>query len=102
MYWRLIAGPQVGIMIATTAVNAYLLDAYPEGSGEVGAWIVFGRTFGGFMATFVEIPWVARTGAAKVFGVQAATIAASALIIAFLQIFGKRIRRQQGKMVFLG
>ena len=40
----------VGIMIATTAVNAFLLDAYPEGSGEVGAWIVFGRVFGGFMA----------------------------------------------------
>lgn len=41
-----------GIMIATTAVNAFLLDAYPEGSGEVGAWIVFGRVFGGFMVRF--------------------------------------------------
>lgn len=39
----------VGIMIATTAINAYLLDSYPEGSGEVGAWICVGRTLGGFM-----------------------------------------------------
>lgn len=38
-----------GIMVATTAVNAYLLDSYPEGSGEVCAWINVGRTMGGFM-----------------------------------------------------
>ncbi|TKA82817.1 hypothetical protein B0A55_01070 [Friedmanniomyces simplex] len=91
----------VGIMIATTAVNAYLLDSYPEGSGEVGAWIVFGRTFGGFMATLIEIPWVTKTGAARVFGVQAGTISAAALILVFLQIFGKRIRKAQRGMVFL-
>ncbi|KAK4888847.1 hypothetical protein LTR27_012308 [Elasticomyces elasticus] len=91
----------VGIMIATTAVNAYLLDSYPEGSGEVGAWIVFGRTFGGFMATLIEIPWVTKTGAARVFGVQAGTIAAAVLILVFLQIFGKRLRKAQGAMVFL-
>ena len=37
-------GVQVaGIMIATTAVNAYLLDAYPEGSGEVGAGFALGE-----------------------------------------------------------
>ncbi len=46
-----VAGQVMGIMIATVALNAYLLDAYPEGSGEVGAWIVVGRTLGGFMAT---------------------------------------------------
>lgn len=27
----------MGIVIATVALNAYLLDAYPEGSSEVGA-----------------------------------------------------------------
>jgi len=32
-----VAGQVMGIMIATVAVNAYLLDSYPEGSGEVGA-----------------------------------------------------------------
>lgn len=45
-----------GIMIATTAMNASLLDAYPEGSGEVCAWINFGRSMGGFMATYINIP----------------------------------------------
>lgn len=52
-------GVQVaGIMITTTAVNAYLLDAYPEGSGEVGAWICFGRVFGGFMVCSLIRPVV--------------------------------------------
>lgn len=91
----------VGIMIATTAVNAYLLDAYPEGSGEMGAWIVFGRVFGGFMATFINIPWVQSAGAAKVFGIQSGVTIAAVLIIVFLQLFGKRLRKAQGAMVFL-
>jgi len=90
----------VGIMIATTAVNAYLLDAYPEGSGEVGAWIVFGRVFGGFMATYINIPWVTQAGAATVFGIQAGITIAASLIIVFLQVFGKRLRKAQGSMVF--
>lgn len=90
----------VGIMIATTAVNAFLLDAYPEGSGEVGAWIVFGRVFGGFMATYINIPWVQGAGAAKVFGIQAGITVAAALIVVFLQLFGKRVRKRQGAMVF--
>lgn len=90
----------VGIMIATTAVNAYLLDSYPEGSGEVGAWIVFGRVFGGFMATYINIPWVQQAGAATVFGIQAGITIAASLIVVFLQIFGKRLRTAQGPMVF--
>ena len=94
-------GVQVaGIMITTTAVNAYLLDSYPEGSGEMGAWIVFGRVFGGFMATFIEINWVLQAGAIKVFGIQAGITVAAMLIIVFLQVFGKRIRRAQGTMTF--
>lgn len=91
----------IGIMIATTAVNAFLLDAYPEGSGEMGAWIVFGRVFGGFMATYINIPWVQSTGAAKVFGIQAGITVAALFIIIFLQVFGKRLRKAQGAMVFL-
>lgn len=90
----------VGIMIATTAVNAFLLDAYPEGSGEVGALIDFGRVFGGFMATYINIPWVQSAGAATVFGIQAGITVAALLIIVFLQLFGKRVRAAQGAMVF--
>ena len=64
------AAQLVGIILATVGLNAYLLDAYPEGSGEVGAWIVVGRTLGGFMATYVEIEWVERSGPVKALGAQ--------------------------------
>lgn len=94
-------GAQVaGIMIVTTAVNAYLLDAYPEGSGEVGAWLGFGRTWGGFMASYINIPWVLKDGPAKVFGIQAAVVLGATLIVAVLQIFGKKLRQAQGRMIF--
>ncbi|KAK5120793.1 hypothetical protein LTR85_005859 [Meristemomyces frigidus] len=91
-----------GIMIATTAVNAYLLDSFPEGSGEVGALVVVGRTLGGFMATYIEIPWVTSAGAAKAFGAQTGITVAAALIPVFLQVYGKKIRKRQGPMRFPG
>lgn len=91
-----------GIMIATTAVNSYLLDAYPEGSGEVCAWINVGRTMGGFMATYINIPWVIADGPGKPLGIQAGITWAAALIPLALQLFGKRIRVWQGPMLFPG
>ena len=94
------AGQVCGIMIATVALNAYLLDAYPEGSGEVGAWIVVGRTLGGFMATYIEINWVKKSGTEKAFGAQTGITVAAGLIILFLGLFGKRIRHAQGRMKF--
>ena len=89
-----------GIMIATVALNAYLLDAYPEGSGEVDAWIVMGRTMGGFMATYIEINWVARDGPLKALGAQAGITAAAGFLVLVLGLFGKRIRKAQGRMNF--
>lgn len=62
------AGEVMGIMLATVRLNAYLLDAYPEGSGEVGAWIVVVRTLGGFMATYIEINWVTMDALVNAFG----------------------------------
>ncbi|KAG8525593.1 uncharacterized protein KY384_009237 [Bacidia gigantensis] len=89
-----------GIMICTTAVNAYLLDCYPGQSGEVSAWVAVGRIWGGFMATYIQLPWVGRIGPAKVLGAQAGITAAAALIIVFLQVYGRRIRMwQEGKSV---
>ncbi|KAJ6008466.1 MFS transporter [Penicillium herquei] len=90
----------VGVMIVTTAVNAYLLDCYPEGSGEVGAWVSASRSWAGFMATYIQIEWVDRTGPAKALGIQAGITAASLFFMAFLQIYGKRMRKWQGRMVF--
>lgn len=94
------AGQVMGIMIATVALNAYLLDAYPEGSGEVGAWIVVGRTMGGFMATYIEIDWVTKSGPVHALGAQTGITVAAALIILGLGFFGKRIRKAQGRMQF--
>ncbi|KAK5125645.1 hypothetical protein LTR85_011919 [Meristemomyces frigidus] len=90
----------VGVMIVTTAINAYLLDCYPEGSGEVGALITASRNWAGFMATFIQIEWVTSAGAAKAFGAQAGITIASMLILVVLQLFGKKIRKAQGRMIF--
>lgn len=90
----------VGVMIVTTAINAYLLDCYPEGSGEVSAWVTAARNWSGFMATYIQISWVTRSGPVNAFGSQAGITAASIALLLVLQIFGKRIRRMQGRMVF--
>ena len=94
------AGQVTGIMIATVALNAYLLDAYPEGSGEVGAWITMGRTMGGFMAVYTEIDWVTQSGPIDTFAVQTAITATAGFIILALGLFGKRLRKAQGRMNF--
>ena len=95
-----VAGQVTGIMIATVALNAYLLDAYPEGSGEVGAWIVVGRTMGGFMSTYIEINWVTASGPVSAFAAQTGITAAAGLLILALGLFGKRLREAQGRMKF--
>lgn len=89
-----------GVMIVTTAINAYLLDCYPEGSGEVSAWITASRNWAGFMATYIQIEWVTQLGPAKVLGIQAAITFASLFLIILLQLYGKPMRQWQGRMFF--
>lgn len=91
-----------GIMVASTAINAYLLNCYPEGPGEVCAWIAIGRIFSGGMSVYVQLPWVAKLGAAKVLGIQAAISFSAIFVIAFLQWYGKGIRQAQGEWTFIG
>ena len=90
----------IGVMIATTAINAYLLDSYPEGSGIVGGWVTASRNWAGFMATYIQIDWVTRIGPAKALGIQAAITIVSVFFMVFLQVYGKRLRQWQGRMVF--
>ena len=85
-------------MIATVAIDAYLLDAYPEGSGEAGAWTNFGRALGGFMSTYVQLSWVQGSGPLVVFSIESGVVVASVLPIVVLQMLGKNIRHSQGPM----
>ena len=89
-----------GVMIVTTAINAYLLDCYPEGSGEVSAWVTASRNWAGFMATYIQIEWVERGGPAKALGAQAGITFVSIFFIVVLQMYGQRLRRWQGMMAF--
>ncbi|THC94210.1 hypothetical protein EYZ11_006309 [Aspergillus tanneri] len=90
----------LSLMIITTAVNAYLLDCYPEGSGEVAAWVTASRNWGGFMATYIQIEWVEGIGPARALGIQAAITFASLGLMLLLQVFGRSLRRWQGRMYF--
>ena len=85
-------------VITTTAVHAYFLDAYPEASGEVGQLGALGRGMGGFMSTYIQLPWLAKQGPGRVYGTQAGVVVAAAGIIALLQIFGQRTRIAQGRI----
>lgn len=49
-------------MIATVGLQAYNLDWYPEGSGEVAAWMNFGRTTGSFTMSYSQVTWANTVG----------------------------------------
>ena len=87
-------------VVLTTALYAYCLDAYPEGSGEVAAWLNAGRTWGGFVVGYVQINWALASGAEKEYGVQSAIVAAVFFMVAFLQFYGGKLRAKQGPMKF--
>jgi len=80
------------LMVSTTGLDAYLLDSNPRGSGEIAAWFNFGRSTGGFIASYFEIKWVTGMGPKKTFGIQAAISAAFLNTILGLLIWGKKLR----------
>jgi hypothetical protein len=87
--------------IATTAaVGAYLIDAYPEASGESAAWLNFWRTIGGFIIGYVQLNWAASAGTQTEYGIQSGIMAAAFLVVVFLQFFGKQLRHRQGPCNF--
>ncbi|KAK9458910.1 major facilitator superfamily domain-containing protein [Lipomyces oligophaga] len=89
-----------GVMLDTVAILAYLLDCYPEASGEVAAIICMGRTVGGFIVSYFQVKWADATGAAVSFGTQAAISAAAVLLIVLLQFRGHRLREWSGPLNF--
>lgn len=89
-----------GIMITTVAVNAYVLDSYPEASGEVAAWINFGRTTGGFVVSYFMVRWAHEQGTIRQFGTMTGICGFAFLMVLGLQIFGKRMRLWAGPAKF--
>ena len=89
-----------GIMVATVAVNAYMLSSYPEGSGEVAAWLNFTRILGGFIITYFQVDWATSVGPQSSFSVQAGIVAASTILVIVLQIWGPALRKWGGPLNF--
>ncbi|KAL2807769.1 major facilitator superfamily domain-containing protein [Aspergillus granulosus] len=89
-----------GIMIVTVAVNAYVLDSYPEASGEVAAWINFGRTTGGFIVSYFMVRWAGEQGAIRQFGTMAGICAGAFLMVVALWWCGRALRRWAGPVGF--
>ncbi|KAJ7641824.1 MFS general substrate transporter [Roridomyces roridus] len=84
---------QLGIMLNTTAIYAYLKDCFPAHEGEVSALFNFFRTIFGFAVIFFLPNWVSASGAMIVFGVEAALVAGLfILIVPLLQWRGSELR----------
>ncbi|RMZ75251.1 hypothetical protein DV738_g5580, partial [Chaetothyriales sp. CBS 135597] len=75
-------------IVTTSAVGAYLLDAYPEAGGECAAWINFARTLGGFIVGYIQLNWATEAGPETEYGIQTGIMAAAFLLVVFLQFFG--------------
>jgi hypothetical protein len=89
-----------GMIINSASVNMYVLNSYPEASGEVGMWINFSRTAGGFIISYFQVEWVSRVGAEAAFGTQAAICAFVFPIVVLLQFRGKELRAWGGDLNF--
>ena len=85
-----------GLMTASVALSAYLLDAFPLWPTEVSGLINFFRSIGGFQVPYYQSQWGATMGYDKSFGIQAALVAfASLIIVPLLQIIESRLRRHK-------
>ncbi|KIX00338.1 uncharacterized protein Z518_10477 [Rhinocladiella mackenziei CBS 650.93] len=87
-------------IVTTTAVGAYLLDAYPEAGGECAAWLNFARTLGGFIVGYIQINWANKAGTQTEYGIQSGIMAAAFILVVFLQFFGAKLRHAQGPLNF--
>jgi hypothetical protein len=102
-YWIVAVGwcmHNFSTIATTAAVGAYLIDAYPEASGESAAWLNFWRTIGGFIIGYVQLEWAASAGTQVEYGIQSGIMAAAFLVVVVLTFFGKRLRRAQGPLKF--
>lgn len=89
-----------GIMIVTVAINSYVLDSYPEASGEVAALVNFGRTLGGFIVSYFMVEWAEKQGTIRQMGTMCGILGGASFIALSLQIWGKRLRVWSGPARF--
>ncbi|KAL6713803.1 hypothetical protein ACLMJK_008295 [Lecanora helva] len=85
------------LMITTVGLNAYVLDSYPEGAGEVAAWLNVARAIGGGVVTYFQVNWAQSSGAEVCYGVEAAICFVSLLLFILpLITHGKILRSWSG------
>ena len=71
-------------MITTVALTCSNLDSYPEGSGEISAWLNMARTTGGFITTCFQVDWAKKMGTKATLGIQGAVVFASSFLVVFV------------------
>ncbi|KKY21679.1 putative mfs transporter [Phaeomoniella chlamydospora] len=102
-YWILAFGwglHNFTTILTTAALGAYLIDAYPEASGESAAWLNASRTLAGFIVGYVQISWAEEVGTMQEYGIESAIMAAAFVVVIVLQVWGKTLRARQGPLRF--
>ncbi|KAK7409178.1 hypothetical protein QQX98_008671 [Neonectria punicea] len=85
-----------GIMTASVAVTAYVLDSYPTAPAEVSGWSNFARAIGGFGVGYFQQPWGAKVGYGESFGTQAGIVGFGVVIVAIVHRYGHSLRVKAG------
>lgn len=84
LHWVAIAAAwvlvNIGMVASTVAITAFALEKYPSAATVVSAIINMWRTCGGFAVGYFQPAWIARSGVAVVFGVQAAVVAGAVVM----------------------
>ncbi|KAL9108715.1 MAG: hypothetical protein Q9227_006511 [Pyrenula ochraceoflavens] len=80
------------MLVATTALSAYILDCFPHHAALASSWLNFWRNTGGFSVTYFEAKWLMHNGPAVAFGCQGAIIAGSFVTVIITQVFGQKWR----------
>ncbi|KAI1490731.1 major facilitator superfamily domain-containing protein [Biscogniauxia mediterranea] len=87
-----------GLMTLSVAVTAYTLDCYATLPAELGGWINFARTFGGFCIGYFQEPWANKVGIDASFGTQAAVVAFAGVPVIIAHIWGNKLRARFGNL----
>jgi hypothetical protein len=89
-----------GVMVASVATTAYLLDSYSSASGEVAGHLNFARVCGGFAVGYFQSPWGTKVGYDKSFGIQAAIVGVALVLLVLIQRWGTMLREKGGPVKF--